>query len=117
MAEVYFNVYNKDENKLAISAWTWIKWDWKINPKVVELLLSKWIDILNQPKEYYPKMLTDNMIECANKIYTMWCMDWDCMVWDKKIEFDFGLDDPASSETDIEKMWKDFEGKMKSILN
>ena len=116
MAEVYFNFHNKDKNRLAISAWTWIKTDWKINPKVVELLLSKWIDILNQPKKYFPKMLAENMINYADKIYTMWCMDWECTIWNKQIEFDFWLDDPANPETDIEKMWEDFEGKMKRIL-
>ena len=117
MAEVYFNVHNKDKNKTAISAWTWIKSDWKINPKVVELLLSKWIDILKQPKKYHPKMLADNMISCADRIFTMWCMDWACNIWNKKIELDFWLDDPANIDTNIEKMWEDFEGKMKSILN
>jgi len=116
MAEVYFNVHNKDPNKIAISAWTWIKWDWKINPKVVDLLKSKWIDIFNQPKKYFPKTLAENMISCADKIYTMWCMDWQCSIWNKKIEFDFWLDDPANPETDIEKMWEDFEGKMKGVL-
>jgi len=116
MAEVYFNVHNKDKNKLAISAWTGIKWDWKINPKVIKLLLSKWIDILDQEKKYYPKMLAENMINCADKIYTMWCMDWACNIWNKKIDFDFWLDDPANSETDIVKMWNDFEVKMWKIL-
>ena len=115
MAEVYFNVNNNDSDVEAISAWTWIKWDWIINPKVVELLKSKWIDILNQPKKYEPKILTQDMISSADKIYTMWCMD-NCVVWERKVDFDFWLDDPAKDDTDLNNMWEDFENKMKNIL-
>ncbi len=115
MAEVYFNVNNKDPNIEAISAWTWIKGDWLINPRVVKLLKSKWIDILNQLKKYEPKVLTNDMIKKADKIYTMWCMD-NCFVWDREVDFDFWLDDPASDDTDLENMWNDFEEKMKNII-
>ncbi|MDQ7008849.1 MAG: low molecular weight phosphatase family protein [Candidatus Gracilibacteria bacterium] len=116
MAEVYFNFYNKDKNKMAISAGTGIKGDGKINPKVIDLLKSKGIDILNQPKKYYPKMLAENMINCADKIYTMGCMNGECTIGNKKIEFDFALDDPANAGTDIENMWNNFEGKMKGVI-
>lgn len=115
MAEVYFNTYNNDPSIEAISAWTWIKWDWIINPKVVKLLKSKWIDILNQPKKYEPKILTEEMIKNADKIYTMGCMD-NCVVWDREVDFDFWLDDPAKDDTNLDNMWEDFENKMKNIL-
>ena len=116
MAEVYFNIYNKNLDLEAFSAWTAIKWDWKINHKVVNLLKTKWIDILNQNKKYIPKMLTNEMLEWAYKVYTMGCMEW-CMVWNRKADFDFELSDPARKDTDIEKMWEDFELKIKNILN
>ncbi len=116
MAEVYFNVHNTNSEYEALSAGTVIKWDWKINPKVVELLLTKWIDIFSQPKKYIPKSIDDVILKNAYKIYTMWCMEWWCLVWDRKVDFDFWLDDPANSDTDIEKMWEDFEGKMKRVM-
>jgi len=116
MAEVYFNFYNKNTKYEAVSAWTCIKWDWKINPKVIFLLKSKWIDIFKQEKEYFPKNIDYNILEKAKKIYTMWCMEWWCLIWDKKVDFDFWLEDPANSETNIEKMWEIFKAKMEVIL-
>ena len=116
MAEVYFNFHNKNKNIEAFSAWTVIKWDWKINPKISALLLKKWIDIFNQPKKYFPKTLDFEVLKNAKKIYTMGCMDWWCLIWDRKSDFDFWLDDPALDSTNIEKMWEDFEGKMERIF-
>ncbi len=116
MAEVYFNTHNSNPNLEAISAGTSLKWDGKINPKVVELLLSKWINIFAQSKKYEPKNLQGSVLENAHKICTMWCMEWWCFVWDREVDFDFWLDDPASDETDIEKIWEDFEGKMKKVM-
>lgn len=117
MAEVYFNNYNKNKNIEALSAWTTIKNDGKINPKVKKLLLEKWIDIEKQNREYKPKALDKSMIKNAFKIYTMWCMEGACEIWDRKIDYDFWLDDPALETTDINKMWLDFEEKIKPILN
>lgn len=116
MAEVYFNFYNKNPDIEAFSAWTNIKWDWKINPKIVELLKNKWIDIFNQPKKYFPKMVETKLIKNALYIYTMWCMKWWCINWIRKVDFDFWLDDPANIETNIDDMWRDFEMKIKPIL-
>jgi len=115
MAEVYFNTYNKNPNLEAFSAWTGLKWDWKINPKIIELLKSKWIDILNQDKKYFPKILTDEMVKWAHKVYTMWCMDW-CMIWNRKADFDFKLNDPACEDINVEELWGEFEEKIKIIL-
>lgn len=115
MAEVYFNTHNINPEYEAVSAGTGIKWDGKINPKVVALLLSKWIDINAQSKQYIPKVLDDSVLEWAEKVYTMGCMD-SCIVWERKADFDFGLDDPASDETNIEEMWNDFETKIKAQM-
>jgi arsenate reductase len=115
MAEVYFNIYNKNPDIEARSAWTAIKWDGKINPRVVTLLDDNGIDIFNQDKIYQPKKVTEEMIEWALEVYTMWCMDG-CMVWERKIDYDFSLDDPARDDTDVNAMFEDFKKKIDPIL-
>ena len=115
MWEVYFNTYNKNPDVEARSAGTALKWDGKINPKVVDVLLKNSIDIHNQDKKYKPKMLTPDMSENAEEVFTMGCMDW-CMVGDRKIDFDFWLDDPARDDTDIDSIFADFKMKMEPIL-
>jgi arsenate reductase len=116
LAEVYFNTYNKNEQYEAFSAGTVIKWDGIINPKVVELLLLKWIDIHSQEKTYVPKNLDYKILMDAEKVFTMWCMEWWCVIGEREVDFDFWLDDPADDATDIEEMWIDFETKMKKVM-
>jgi len=113
--EVYFNTHNKNPDIEARSAGTALKWDGKINPKVVELLLKHGIDLHSQDRTYEPKMLTPEMSRDAEEVFTMGCMDGD-MVWDRPVDFDFWLDDPALDTTDVDAMFADFESKIGPIL-
>jgi len=115
MWEVYFNTYNKNPEIEARSAGTAIKWDGKINPKVVDLLLKHGIDIHNQDKVYEPKMLTPEMSQNAELVFTMGCMDGD-MIWNRQVDYDFWLDDPARDDTDIEAMFASFESQIQQFL-
>jgi len=115
MWEVYFNTHNKNPDIEARSAGTGLKWDGKINPKVVDLLLRNGIDILNQDRVYEPKMLTQEMVLWAEELFTMGCMD-ECIVWERKTDYDFWLDDPAKDETDVDAVFEDFKLKIKPFL-
>jgi len=115
MWEVYFNTYNKNPDIEARSAGTALKWDGKINPKVVELLLKRGIDILNQDKTYEPKVLTPDMSKNAELVFTMGCMDGD-MIWNRQVDYDFGLNDPARDDTDIDAMFASFESQIQQFL-
>jgi len=116
MAEVYFNTYNKNSDIEARSAGTALQWDGKINPKIVTLLDDNDIDIFNQDKIYQPKKVTQEMLEWAEAVYTMWCMDGECSFLNRKIDYDFALDDPAIDDTDIQKMFEDFKKKIDPII-
>lgn len=116
MAEIYFNTYNKNLDIEALSAGTAIKWDGEINPKIVRVLKENGIDILNQSRIYEPKKVTQEMIAWAEEVYTMWCMDGECKLLNRKIDYDFALDDPLKEATDIQTMFEDFKNKMAPIL-
>ena len=116
LGEVYFNTHNKNDDIEASSAGTAIKWDGKINAKIVDLLDENWIDIFNQDKIYQPKKVTQEMVDWAEAVYTMWCMDGKCGFLNRKIDYDFALDDPARDDTDVEAMFEDFKKKIEPIL-
>jgi arsenate reductase len=116
MAEVYFNVYNKNPQIEALSAGTGLKWDGNINSKIIKLLKSKQIDILSQDRKYFPKILTEDLLSWAEKIYTMWCMASWCDNIGRSVDYDFWLDDPANDKTDLKLLWEDFENKIKPII-
>ena len=116
MAEVYFNLHNKNPEIEAISAGTGLKWNGKINPKVVNFLLSKNIDIHDQPKKYFPKEITTSMIQDAHIVCTMGCMDCD-IVGNRKIDYDFWLDDPAEDTTNIATVFVDMQRQMEQFFS
>ena len=117
MAEVYFNTHNSNPDIEAKSCGTAIKWDGKINPRVVDLLLKKGIDIHDQYKKYIPKMITEDMLEQAEEVFTMWCLctDGDILT-ESQVDYDFCLDDPANNDTDIDAMFEDFQSQITPIL-
>jgi hypothetical protein len=43
-------------------------------------------------------------------------MDGECSFLNRKIDYDFALDDPAIDDTDIQKMFEDFKKKIDPII-
>jgi len=115
MWEVFFNTYNKNPDIEARSAGTAIKWDGKINPKVKDLLNKHGIDIENQERVYEPKVITEEMVQNAELVFTMGCMDGD-MIWERPVDYDFGLNDPARDDTDVDVMFASFETQIQQFL-
>ncbi len=119
LAEVYFNTHNTNPDIEARSCGTGLKWDGKINPKVVELLKKNRIDIFTQERKYEPKIITREMVDGAESIYTMGCMCTDengvDMIW-RKVDHDFCLDDPARDDTNVDAMFEKFISQIESIL-
>ncbi|MDA9128943.1 low molecular weight phosphatase family protein [Candidatus Gracilibacteria bacterium] len=117
MAELYFNTHNANPDIEAKSCGTAIKGDKKINPKIVELLFKKGIDIHNQDRKYTPKMITREMLENAEQVFTMGCLctDGDILT-ESQVDYDFCLDDPAKDDTDIDAMFEKFQTQIGPVL-
>ena len=81
----------------------------------MSILQENWIDIHNQDKEYTPKVVTSEMIQKAEAIYTMWCMDSD-IVGNRVADKDFMLDDPAKDETDTDVVFKSCKEQIEALV-
>ncbi len=89
IAEVLFNAY-AGGNAVAISAG--VEPVAALNLNVIATMRDAGYDIRDQ----HPKMLTDEMIDTADKVITMGCMD-DPSCPAVLAEEDWGLDDPAGA--------------------
>jgi len=88
MAEGFFNFYNKNPEYRGISAG--IKPAESIKPLAVQVMKEKGIDISNQK----PKKLTFQMVEKAERIYTMGCTEG-CVAVSPERTVEWKLEDPA----------------------
>ncbi len=86
----------------------------KVHPMVAKAMLEKDIDI----SKNRPKLLTQEMVDKANKVITMGCaMDEACPAVFVPSE-DWGLDDPKDKPIeDVRKIRDIIESKVKALIN
>jgi len=113
MAEAYFNHKNRNSNIRALSAGTHPAE--KINEQALQILLEEGIDI-RKNSEYYPKILTSQMLDKSEKIYTMGC-NVDCQNVGKPITADLKLADPHGESLErVREIFEELKGKVDPIV-
>ena len=111
MAEGFFNHYNKNPDLVGISAGT--SPSESIKPLTVEVMKEKKIDISNNK----PKSLTEDLVNNAQKIFTMGCIK-SCPITPKEITEDWNLEDPAGKPIEKFREIRDIiEKKVKDSLS
>ena len=88
MAEGFFNFYNKNPEYLGVSAG--LEPAKSVKPLAILVMKEKGIDITRQT----PKALTLDMLQKAEKIFTMGCID-KCPAAPPEKTVDWKLEDPA----------------------
>lgn len=102
IAQALFNHLNKNPKYKAISAGTDIKT--QVNPICIKAMKEMGIDMSNR-NVYYPKKLTQKMLENCYKAYTMGCnVKLDIHI---KIDKDLDLDDPAGKSIEEVRLIRD----------
>ena len=95
MAEAFFNYYNKSPEYKAISAG--ISPSNKINPSAVDVMKEKGINISGHGKK--PKLLTPELANNADRIFTMGCID-SCPIIPNNKTQNWNLEDPSGSSVE-----------------
>ena len=111
MAEAFTNLYGKGRVTASSAG---IKLAEKVNPKVIEAMKEKGLDI----SKNRPKMLTPEMSEEADLIVTMGCSTADlCPGPFIKTTLDWGLEDPKDKPIEkVREIRDQIERRVKTLL-
>jgi len=111
MAEAFFNHYNKNPEFVSISAGT--QPSDSIKPLASQVMKEVGINLSNQK----PKILTLDMAERAERIFTMGCIDSCPLTPPEKTE-DWGLEDPAGKPIEKYRETRDeIEKRVKRVVS
>ncbi|MBI2079262.1 arsenate reductase ArsC [Candidatus Micrarchaeota archaeon] len=110
IAEAFFNFYNKNPQYLGISAG--IQPASSVKPDALIVMQEKGIDL----SKAQPKLLTSEMTNKAEKIFTMGCIKT-CPITPPEKTEDWNLDDPAGKPIDkLREVRDEIETRVKKLI-
>lgn len=115
MAQAFFNTFRQSEDVEAISAGTTIAKN--INPICKEVMMEVGISMADK-EVYYPKKMTQEVVESSLKVISMGCMDT-CAVLPggRKFDDDWKMDDPAGQPVEVVRKIRDsVRGHVMSLI-